>query len=448
MSAEAHKTTLSGGSMRDEWIHGQKPGSEDKWKDGIRVVVNGGKDTLESATVPIEWRFSEGIIAERPQYIVICDHEMSHARLAKEESHSFGRRHLVKVTEFATYLQLFKTGKHHLIFLVFCGERKDALQRAEKFMEPAAAGRGYEISLNFSLVERGWSLHNKYTRSLFVANIEVELPEGLLAPRPKSVFGKFVWNWSNRYFKRKPTDECAYRKRKWFALIPTLASFAIGRTVTGIALSLYSIFLWLLFLYAGFRPMNLFANIKHAWMNLHAFNWKMLASTNWRCMRDARRDAGTGEWEEAKYLPVWLTPSIISCMVAAPFLFIKLCKRFPTQMISLAAIVIVVGFVVLVLYILAWIGNSRIANAIAKGSKQFCIDQREAFKRYRREKAERVPQTEDAKLFASLQTISLRVAPAPARVDIPAAIKRTSMPIKFKLGFWAAKSKVCKPFEQ
>lgn len=52
----------------------------------------------------------------------------------------------------------------------------------------------------------------------------------------------------------------------------------------------------------------------------------------------------------------------------------------------------------------------------------------------------------DASYIEAMHSISLATAPTPEKVDISVVIKKAKPPIKFKLSFWAAKQKVCKPF--
>lgn len=435
-----------GGYMSEEWIHGEKPGSDGKWKDGISIIVNGGKDTLESATIPIEWRLSDALIAKRPQYIVICDHDISQEAFEEKERYHFGRRYIVRVSEFAKYLQLFRAGNHHLVFIVLCGDKKLAQQSAESYIAPMnnGLGGGYEAPINSSFIERGWSKTNKPNLSAYAVAINVELPEGLLEAKPKTPFGKFVWNWSNRYFERGPADECAYRKRKWFAFIPTLVSFLIGRTITGIFLTLYTLLFWLLVAFIGFLPKNPITKIKNAWMNLSAFSWKMVACKYWRRYKDAGVNKKTGKWEKAKHIPICLTPCIALFLIWLPFHMFHLFRRYPGEMLRAAIGTAIVLVIFLIVFGITRFIESKFANAIKSGMSDFCASRRDEVREWWRER----PKHADERLVAKLSAISMTNLPVPEKVDIQQVIKKASTPIKFKLGFWVAKSKVCRPFEQ
>ncbi len=436
--------------MATEWIHGKKLSYSDRWKDGIRLVINGGSETLESATVPIEWHFSEALIAERPRYIVIVDYVAPEGAAEDPIEYEFGRRYIVKVTDFAKYLQLYRAGKHKIIFIVCCGDKKNARESAEELLRKSPDGRSYDQGIMHSFVERGWSLDNRANDKLYVTTIDIELPEGLLASRPKTGFGAFIWKWSNHYFNQGPSDECQYRKRKWFALIPTLISFAIGRTLTGIFLTAYSVLLGLLLAFFGFRPVHILMNIRNGWLSLQAFSWSMVASKKWRCLRDEYYDEKTRQREPAIFLPVWLTPIFILAAIATPFVLMRLATQHPNLVHGAIAIVITSAVGILGAFAMIWIASSISSSFLkpftARATRYF-KKQRVALKEKRR-LARLLPKKADVRLMSTLQSISLAGAPIPERVDIAKVIKRTALPIKFKLGFWVAKSKVCKPYER
>lgn len=468
------KTFHKGGSkMSRKWIHGIQPETslEERtpdqfemvdgelrpkeiprgWKDGIRLVINGGIDSLDSATVPIEWFFSDELIAERPQYIVICDHEMPLSRLEEERYYSYGRRYLVKVTEFVKYLQLFKAGMHHLVFMVFCGDEDRALRQARQYVANHG-DRWYDNQIYFSDVMSGW-FHNE---GAYVVHVEFNVPQGLLAEKPTSGFSKWVWDWTNRWFKLGPADECAYRKRliSAFTIQPPL--FLIGRFFAGITITIFSLVAWVGFALIGWKPKSAFTNIKNGWIELGEVQGKMIADElGWRQLTLREYDHDQMKWIEAKYSPVWCVPIFLALEIYSVLVLYKLFHWYPIQMMDTLGIILTLVCMVLVVFLLLKLVNlgERLFSTRSFDEKFDKAESRFlAWQRNRRIKRENalidMEKAATKQYFSQLATISLDTTPVHAKVDIDAVKKKVSAPISLKLSFWATKAKVCKPFSR
>jgi hypothetical protein len=97
----------------------------------IKLVLNGGQTTLDGATIPLEWHFSEKLIEKKPRYIVVHDHESSLKSLLGgmhyKPEHAYG----FEVKDLAGFIQLHRPGHHCFVVMVFYGSQKDSLGRAQ-----------------------------------------------------------------------------------------------------------------------------------------------------------------------------------------------------------------------------------------------------------------------------------------------------------------------------
>ena len=418
--------------MCEKWIHGRKPGEgAEKWKDGIRLIINGGSDRLDTATVPIEWRFSDAVIAEEPQYIVICDHEISLEEFKEEEYHDCGRRYLVKVTDCARYIQLFKAGIHHLVFMVFCGEREKALEHAREYTK---GGRLYQQNIWFRDVASGYN-HCGRIVPIYIAHVEFEVPAGLLAERPQSGFWKYLCLWANLWFGNRPVDECAQRKR--YILAPlALLLWLVWRIGFGIGMSLYTPIAWLLVGFLGWRPKSVFPSLKDAWINPSAVEAGMVEISKWRCWKKPDYGSVSRSYAHEKYLPIWAVPWVIALELGVPYALYRLYLIDP--------MVVKVGGALILLALLLvtfWVLIDRLVKPAVKNMSQNRAS----------EKQERVSTRAELvheRYLKSLSLMSLDHAPIPDKVDIKAVMKKVDRPVQLRLRFWATKAKVCRPFSK
>lgn len=423
-----------------------------EWKDGIRLVLNGGVDSLESATVPLEWFFSDELIAERPQYIVICDHEMSLDALKEKERYTFGRRYLVKVTEFVTYIQLFTSGAHHLVFMVFCGDKGSALKRARRYVDnKESCGRSYDWCIEHNDVVNGYE---ENLRGCYIANIEFEVPQGLLAEKPTSGFSKWVWDWTNRWFSNNPSDECAYRKRLIFAFTFQPLVFLPTRFLVGILGTAYALIAWPMLIFLGWKPKSPFSVIKHCWVSPTEGDLSMLAEPVWRRWQDAQLGPDKN-YTQAKYWPAWGVPWVLALEVGVPWSLYRLYRLFPHAMMSIFSIVLTLAVVAAFLIGLFWLGErARVHFRLGEFRDELLVLDNKLHdwltdRRSRREQARsNAGEAADELYRRRLATISTDKVHVHKKVDVAAVIKKADTAVKFKLGFWATKAKVCRPFSK
>jgi hypothetical protein len=409
-----------------------------EWKDGVSFIVNGGTSKLDDATVPIEWRFSPEFKLKRPQYIVICDHEMPLSRLEEERYTYYGRRYLVRVTDFAKYLQLYRAGTHHLVFIVFCGDENMALHQARRF-ECNHGDRCYDNGVYFRDVEQGWSSDGG---GFYFAHAEFEVSEKAFAEEYESGFWKHLRFFANLWFRKRPIDGCAQRKRYFITPI-VLPSFFVWRLLAGFLGTLYTAIVWPCAAFLGWRPKSIWDNLKNSWTSPGEIDLEP-SELRWGVLRPGVYSGKPETYREELKVPFWGMPWFVALSIAAAYGVFKLYKAAPAYVLAAVIGTVLVlggGFVfLLTAEFFKEAQKKRIAARVAKA-----LDGHLSKKELRRLAQEKLEMQE---YLAQLDTMSLGTAPVPKAVDVSAVIKKAKPVIKLELSYWALKSKVCKPFQQ
>lgn len=394
----------------------------------IRLVVNGGSTVLEAATVPVEWHLSDELIAKEPKCVVICDLEMSLNKLEEQRETTSGNRYFCKVTDLVKYLQLFRSGKHSLVVLVFCGDYAE--KEAKCYLEKHSKSL-YEKEVWFS------DLVNQDKGYAEVTFFEFEIPEELFAQKPESKFGNFIWNWVNGWYSSKPVDECEYRKRKIsaFTFKPILWTFLSAMQI------LWTVIGCSIVLFLGYRPVSLWRNIVSAFTDDDKFQPDLRYYQDWDpdCYwRLWKKEWCNGKCEKT-YIPLLLVPWIslltIGCFVGIGYIFISF-------FFTAASLVLSIALPCLASYLfLRWYFNDeKVAKRKEKNREKKAEKrkkEREEEARLEKEAQERM--TNFLKEYASLNLV-------PQKVDIKRVIPIVNTATRFTLRFWNMKAKVCKPF--
>jgi hypothetical protein len=396
----------------------------------IKLVLNGGQSTLETATVPIEWHFSNELIAKRPQYIMICDHQGSLVELKNSTHYMFGVRHLFDVRTLVSYVQLQRAGRHHFVALVFYGDKKDALDRAHQYTKKD--GSTYDKRLFVPSV-----LANNQDNDIYsceMTTVEFEVPSQLFSERPKNKFGQAIWAWANRWFDTDPVDQCDYRRRRIFAFTLQPILFLIGRLIFGVAGTLYTTIgagiLW----FIGWRPIPVFANIAASWKN-EDFESDLNRYDQWRKCKSWNET----EDKKSQFVPVWKVPAIIALDIVSVVFFITLVA------------LLTISYGIIFIMILGAVGLCALLGTVLV--KFFSNQDRRAERKERKQlqtaKKEEVGKTKEQMLDEKLMLFlkqNAELSLTPTRVQIGVVIRKVNPVTKFVLGYWATKAKVCKPF--
>ncbi|GEM_PF-2424351 len=426
----------------------------------IKMVLNGGNDVLDSATIPVRWGFSEGLVEENPQYVAIVDIKGKTLSDFKSEDHfkffSGDLLFIGKAKELAAYIPLKSPGKHTFLMYVFCGE---TMRDASDYVDIHLKNYGPSHIL-YKDLDQGGVLRNK---RVYIIATDFEVPDELFAHKPKKGFGEFVWNWVNKYFKKEPIDQCQYRKRKIFAF--TIQPFVFIFHMIGMGLAkfvgvvfviaayLYWFLGSLFLLFFGFRPIGIKdfggenSNEIH---NLFYFR-RRRGFSRWRLWKSKDEYWWWDDYNDNKKIPLYFTPFLYVVAGLITWTIYSIISSVGEGIISKTEnnYSVLVGIAVLLLAIYS-IKKLGLRNRHEREEKRKKKDEEKMKKRkeiereleeYRivKQKEKGDKEKEFLKANASLKNL-------PSKVVIEDVIKKVDVSTKFKLGFMAAKSKICKPF--
>ncbi|MEK7630175.1 MAG: hypothetical protein AAB432_02205 [Patescibacteria group bacterium] len=409
----------------------KKQSQEKQVTPDIKLVLNGGSNILDTATVPVEWHFSDELIEKKPRYILICEHnDISFNEFKEIINYYHGRRHTFPVEDLVGYIQLCRPGQHHFIAIVFCGDKETALKNVRLYIKKDEDSY-YDMSINYGMVGKSVKENSENTFSAAVA-VEFEVPAELFAEKPKTVFGQFIWDWVNRWFKRPPIDQCAYRKRKLFAFTLQPPLLIIGRLIIGLIGTFYTLIGSSFLLFLGYQPIPVFKNILNSWididnseMNLYRFG----SEFSWRKW---------GNEKTMRHIPILAVPYIflsLSLVVAGITTYI-------IQNLGVVSFVVVSMAFIFVLFLLLFFIMKKIMTKEWKEKRE----QRaiEKLTERNRMKTEQIL-TEDRVYFENLRA-NISLENIPLSVDVKKILPKVNIKTRFQLSFWGMKAKVCRPF--
>lgn len=230
----------------------------------IRLVLNGGDLTVENATIPIQWFFTDDLIERRPTRVLLI--EQDQYEIEEDYGGCRGARIMYKITDIVSFLQLFSPGKHRIAVL--------ALNDKPSKMEylDAYGNRCWKSNIFFTNIAeaiKSGDFTNVAGADVVGATIvEIDVPEELFAPKPQTWFGKKVRTWVNRWHKNPPRDECEYRGRLLFAFTTQPILFVIGHVVKfalQVFMSIVVPMARITVLFLGFRPAPIFSGFNYIW---------------------------------------------------------------------------------------------------------------------------------------------------------------------------------------
>lgn len=399
-------------------------------KEKIQLVLNGGGRILDSATIPVEWHFSPELIARKPQYVLICDHEFSIEKFKETYEYSYtGKRYICRVQDLMKYLQLFRPGTHNLVALVFCGDK--ASDNARTYLRKSGT---YEKSIWYKDLEFPETLA---AEDIYSTMVEFEVPKELFAERPKgSKWGEFVWNWVNRWHNDSPVDECAYRKRKILAFTLQPPLFLLGRVFAWFFGTLYVLIGSLVIFLLGWKPDSIFGMMKPLYGDLDDFNMDLsefgFTRYYWRKWKNSEYDHKEDKLIPEKNIPFFLVPIFLIMELAAAAVIGLILYVF----ISSFWIVFLIGAAVIGLFCL-W--HVKVYNSEANKKKRADAEKR------KEEEMEAQEKKAEADFLAFLRN-NASLSTAKDKVDIERIKSVTGTMNKLKIVFWGMKANVCRPF--
>jgi len=190
--------------------------------DGTNVLVTTNVFVSWCLDAKIALRVADAVTEGRSVGLLII------ARALKDSVHNAERsevRQLVDLREPMAYVSFKTPGPHRIFAIVVTSDSK------WRNMEEHCVGKSSHDSYAFTMI--GWDhdeiKSHSYLSLIGTGCVDVTIPEELFAKLP------YDWDWANHFFKTKPFDECALRRRRvlaytlqpiWFAFI-WLCSFVL-----------------------------------------------------------------------------------------------------------------------------------------------------------------------------------------------------------------------------
>lgn len=401
-------------------------------KTDIRIVLNGGKEEMNSATIPIEWWFSKEVIDREPKYILIFEQSKEEKERDFGKNDSYGRRYICKVSDAIKFLQIFSPGYHRVMVVVLGGSSAES--DAKHYLGHDDYDY-YRTSINW---ENAKDNTLKNMKSIMGSTVEeFEVPEELFGKKPKTKLGKLMWKWANLWFKKNPRDECEYRKRKIiaFTLQPLIMPlwWLIKYGIGGILNALYVLLASLVILFVGFRPRPILKEMWQAFIFQRDAEWDVKRFENWQTERNtayrlwSKKEAKDKDDKlkyEYKYMPI--TPlyaalglSIIGCLIYV----------VSANVLSLATLLVII-ITTTVLVCLSILAYKKIKSAISTKAERKEENRRKRFKDWLLKNFELSNKTDEIYFD---------------RLPMPLTFRQRAIQ-KFRVSFWTLKAKICKPY--
>jgi len=442
-----------------------------KPKPRVEIVLNGGKDELDSATVPIRWWFSEEAIEKEPEYLIFYEQNVKEIENDSYYSGTRGRRYVCKVSDGVKFLQILSPGHHRLMVVAVGGE--DAERAIKRYMNKDGK-YSFQNSMDF---EKAESNRDFLQGSEFIAStvLEFEVPAELFAKKPETRFSKAVWKWAHFFIKDVPVDECHYRKQLIFAFTiqPFLAllMYAAG-AMAGSLYASYVLLASLAVLFIGYRPRPIFSEMWSALLLRREKEWEvrrykyrqywlrpeqLTAKSIYRLWSYKENMGLTGsKWYTYRYIPLPLTPVFLALTAGFVFLMVNSASRL-NSVTSFSWSNFFLSFFlyfvipVAVVWFIAWymlLPGNKVKRQEAKWEKNRHREERVRERKVEFAKAEKIRAQRRQKWLSDNFGVSKRVdkvvlSEVPTPPNFPGKIVQ-----RFYVGFWAAKARVCKPFAE
>lgn len=421
---------------------------------GISVTLNGGKKEMNSATIPIEWWLSEEVIKKNPKYILIFEQNKREKDDVRGNTNR-GRRHVFNASDAVAFMPVFSAGYHRVMVVVVSDERSSAKETANLYLRE----NEHEVDQYYSHMDWEDAKDNACDKrdDAFIAStvVEFEVPADLFAEKPRSKAGQLMWNWVNRWHTRGPRDECDYRSRMMiaFTVQPPLVILwcLLKNGIVGTVYALGILILSFLTFLCGFRPRPL---LREMW---RAFTFTRVRE--WDVTRYGGATEIEGGWQStcrvwsltkttndkgkivhtAIYMPV--VPLVVVLAGGACFGLYSLVMKlvggelqwFFPLMIGGTIFVLTTLFFVKI-FPLFWKvvsgGIHKLDERIGDWATEQKKEEKAVMQKWMLEN-----------ITVAKQTDSVRLDQLPIPPDLKGRLVQ-----RFRVGYWALKVKVCKPF--
>ena len=439
-------------------------------KEDIRIVVNGGSETLESATVPYSWFFSDELVEKQPTHLLVIDQD---EWIAKHSSNSEyqGERRVVRVDRASDFIQFHAPGPHRIAFIALkkptdWSEKYFSAQLKRIVREEKRGQYGIPLYWNdiVSLQDIGRITGSKLAYCAIDATIlEVDIPKEFFATEPGGKVGKFFYWVANFGLKTKPVDECQYRKRLIFAA-PKLLGYALWLAfvnaicfpVACIVVSLWLIGARIAVLLVGFRPEPIFLGFRDLW------NWKstfvdvdgQIRRYGWNSYAvwtpDYESKTGKAIYMPITGLQVLICLGLVGLLYGIGASVITLFGHSSWKVLIAAVSMLVSSLLLTVVLMLNSDKQWHLDEMFGDWIEKRIAKSKSAKTTRKAEVAAKVvstPPERDLLFFEWLQNRH-SISQAPKRVafeKLPEAFRGRHIQ-KFRAAFWWTKSKVCRPY--
>lgn len=421
---------------------------------GISVTLNGGKREMNSATIPIEWWLSEEVIKKDPKYILIFEQNETEKDNVRGETNR-GRRYVFNASDAVAFMPVFSAGYHRVMVVVVSDSHSSAKKTANRYLrEDEDVFHRYCHYMDWENAK-----NNTYDKEEedFIASavVEFEVPAELFAEKPRSKAGQVMWNWVNRWHTRGPRDECDYRRRMMIAftvqpplvMLGLLLKHGIAGTVYALGILILSLLVFL----CGFRPRPLLREMWRAFMFTRVREWDVtrygenteiegVRQSTFRVWSLAKTTNDKGKIvHTATRMPV--APFVLVLAGGACFGLYSLVMKLVGGELQWFFPLMIGGtiFVLTVLFFVKifprfWKVSSDGVIALDERVWDWVAEQR---------KKEKVVMQKWMleNITIAKQTDSVRLDQLPAPLDLKRKLVQ-----RFRVGYWALKVKVCKPF--
>ena len=345
---------------------------------GMRLILNGGKDSLDSATIRIRWDFDENVAALLPTHIlVIVETKNDIGRNNRGERYSF------LVSDGQGFLPFYAPGKHRITVFAFSDPAKRGPEFSLKqrvrstsntcsFLLRRDKDRDFSIAVSTDLacrLAKPTETKEEIPENIFcigsmgnadklwqeivaITVMQADIPEGLFSEKPKSILGTWTWKWVNRWHTSPPRDQCAFRARAIWAFTAQPVLFVIGYLLRYVLAAVLTVLVPLLRVgcwFIGYRPEPLFNGIGTVW-NPRVRLSDCLDGTD---VRKFGKHATYRSWSSSKAKDVWLTPIEVTIVGLLIYFIITMIRNseIKAHITSLTITALIVGVILAIIIV-------------------------------------------------------------------------------------------------
>ena len=398
----------------------------------VKLLLNGGKEEMDTATIPIRWFFSKEILEKKPEGGLFFEQDKRESENDNDAGRR-GRRRACRVKDIETFMQFFSHGWHRLAVIVL---GKTSTGTIEDFLE----GRREVFSMALSWTRLAESKSSNLYSTLASAVVEFVVPEDLFAEKPRTKLGNWIWGLVNRrLYHDDPCDECEYRKRRMYAVPYFALLYPIGMFLKHMVGGVIYAFLVLLssfwFFFWGWRPENILKGMRGAflWRRSDGLETRMYPGNGYRVwVRGAKR---------IPIAPYQLCLAIVAIVVLIRTIYLYFNETL--QVVTLGGgmmVAIALFYFVAKLLIVAFrpLGEKI---KVEKARRKVLAAERLEKERNMTRKATQEWLAKTFSVSTMPREIDLKKLPQPLRPSDRIAHR-------FRVSFWAMKMKVCKPYSR